>query len=119
MVRNERRTAAGGPFNWNLHSKSCSPKICAKIPASEYSVNSCCVWLDFCAQKPKPTISTCTNHGKFDKNCNDRDGNGCQNNDMFLQTNMLSPDMGLYLNFTTDADGRPQGCPGLDVSRWR
>jgi len=121
-VRSERRTNSGGPWNWNLFSKGCSPTVCAKIAetGAKLSMNSCCIWLAHCAQVPTPRGSSCTKHGAFDKNCQDAaDGSGCTNNDLFLQTNMLSPDMGLYLDFKVDGDGRPVGCPGLDTnSRW-
>ena len=31
---------------------------------------------------------------------------------------MLSPDIGLYRKFSTDENGRPFGCPGMDEPKW-
>ena len=57
-VRSEFRTAAFGPWSWSLHQKSCSVAICKELAdaGTAYSMNSCCHWLDFCADQPEHCV---------------------------------------------------------------
>ena len=113
VVRNEKRTEAGGPWDWQLMGKGCSKAICAKMDPAEYSINSCCHWLDLCLNPP--------DHKKFkcpDKKYVCEGAEGCTEHNIFQKVSMLSPDMGLFLNFTVDADGRPAGCHGLEDKGW-
>jgi len=114
-VRSELRTKSYGPWNWNLFGKQCSKTICNQLAAAgeEYAMNSCCHHVDLCATEVDKCQFSGTNYL-----CKSSDGTQCTELKQFLRTNMLSPDMGLYVKFDTDENGRPHGCPGLDSENW-
>jgi hypothetical protein len=108
-VRNEMMTENGGPWNWNLFGKGCDRSVCDTIPAAELNSKSCCHLLTWCDDNPK--------------DCPFDDGEcfgeaECSSHSIFLNVNMLNVDMGLVFDFSTSADGRPQGCTGLDDPDW-
>ena len=73
----------------------CSKVVCDRIDAEDYHMNSCYHWLDQCTD--------CTG-------CKGEEG--CTESDEFQGISMINPDMGLYLSFETDQNGRPVGCKG-------
>jgi len=107
-IKSEQRSTNNGPWNWNLYARGCSRAVCAKIKG-DYALNSCCHHLEQC-------ISGDGACPKAPFDC-DVDGRGCPMN-VFQKFSMLSVDMGLYLNFDIDQDGRPQGCEGMDSEAW-
>ena len=114
-VRSELRTNTFGPWDWSLFGKQCSQAICKELAkAGEYNINSCCHYVDYCAEVG---IKECPFKGT-DMLCTKEDGTQCTEITQFLRTSMLSPDMGLYYKFDTDINGRPVGCPGMDLSDW-
>ena len=113
-VRSERRAPSSGPWDWSLFTQTCSTAICQELAdaGEEYHMNSCCHWVDYCAANPAKCL--------FEENelCTDPDGSKCTKMDHFISESMLSPDIGLYYKFSTDKDGRPYGCPGMDNPKW-
>ena len=109
-VRSELRTEVGGPWDWSLEGMGCSTVICGRINAEDYHVNSCCHWLDECISNPDfkcpQQLAVCEGE------------EGCTERDSFQAISMINPDMGLYLNFDTDENGRPAGCTGLNNEEW-
>jgi len=113
-VRSEMRTESYGPWNWNLHGRKCNKALCATLLAQqgEYDTNSCCHWVDYCTTHP----DDCPFGNAV--NCRTVEGDQCADF-VFMRINMLSPDVGLFFNFTVDETGRPRGCAGLDdATRW-
>ena len=109
-VRSEWRTESGGPWDWSLQGMGCSKVICASIKPEDYHMNSCCHYLDQCLTNKK---FKCPTHNYV---CEGAEG--CTERDVFQGISMINPDMGLYLEFSTDADGRPSGCTGMDSQAW-
>ena len=116
-IRNEKRTEAGGPWDWSMFGVGCSRVICAGIDTADYHINSCCRWLDACISPPKdlrPKFKCPSSVLQYV--CEGEEG--CTDRNIFQKISMINPDMGLFLNFTTNADGRPTGCKGMDYKPW-
>ena len=109
-VRSELRTSTHGPWTWSLFANQCSASKCAEI-GGNFSLNSCCHYVDFCTEDYCPFIGT-------NLVCSETDSSKCTEQKHFLRTSMLSPDIGLYIDFASDKDGRPTGCSGMDDSTW-
>lgn len=115
-VRSERRTSTHGPWSWSLHQRKCNAAVCQQLLNSgePFHMNSCCHRVEYCANT---NANKCKNEvclGDLDEG----DDSDCTMIDHFISTSMMSPDVGLYHKFSTDEDGRPFGCPGMDAERW-
>jgi len=117
-VRSQYTNNDGGPWNWNLQMKKCNHMKCQNI-SQPYAQASCCNLLTDsnpynvnCLKDPENVKC-----GKIFCKIEEAENGKCDNELLFAQRSYLNVDMGLYLDFDVDREGRPTGCPGF-TEKW-